>query len=787
MNFKSAGAVESTVYCMLLADQPRANNRALINALFNGAPPYSEAEIDQNHGATNVNDLSATKIDADARAQFDNAFLVPDPLFTVNLDFGPAYKRLEWSAAITKAINRRIKNSEKFVELQQSVFANVVLHGPGPSIWNDREHWLQDPLGVEDVLVPGNTLRSMENLEMFAVYRQYTAGKLWRMTHGPQVDVAWNMPLVDQCIAWVDKQAQQLNGDQWPDVWFPEKMEERLKSDNGLYAGDRMPTVNCWDFYFWGDNGERSGWNRRIILDAWGQPGVGGMPWNGLMSKEVGKGRFLFDPGDRVYADKLDQIIHFQSGDASAVAPFRYHSQRSLGYLLYAVCHLQNRLYCKFTDSVFESLLQYFRINNPADMDRLTKIDLIDKGLLPEGMQFVRPEERWQVNEGLVDRAFQMNRIKMNDMSASFSQDLDKGSSNDETATRTMAKVNATAALVGAILNRAYVRERFRYIEICRRFCIEDSCDMDVQKARLEMLKAGVPEEALDSERWDIQPTKVIGQGNKILGSAMVDSLMQVYPQLEPTAQKKVLRDYIAVKTDNWSLAQILVPEEPQISNSIHDSELAFGTLMQGVAVNPREGLNAVEVAETIVRLMQTKIQEIQQSDNLGTPQDVRGLTMASQYASAFIQQLAQDKTQVSTVKMLNDALGKLGNEVKGFAQRQQQAAQQAAQQNGQAQDPEGQAKVQTTMALGQTKIELAAKSAAQKQAQKELAFQQKMDQDQQKHAVKLVQDDQQHALDTHTSMREHAAQLAATARENEHAMQLQQAQADAAPETPAE
>ncbi|HZZ98667.1 MAG TPA: hypothetical protein VFG51_01915, partial [Candidatus Saccharimonadia bacterium] len=91
------------------------------------------------------------------------------------------------------------------------------------------------------------------------------------------------------------------------------------------------------------------------------------------------------------------------------------------------------------------------------------------------------------------------------------------------------------------------------------------------------------------------------------------------------------------------------------------------------------------------------------------------------------------------------------------------------------------------TMALGQTKIQLAAQSAASKQAQKQLAFEQKMHQDQQKHAVKLVQDDQKHALDTHTSMREHAAQLAATARENEHAMQLQQAQADAAPETPAE
>jgi len=40
--------------------------------------------------------------------------------------------------------------------------------------------------------------------------------------------------------------------------------------------------------------------------------------------------------------------VAFQFADLSAVAPFRYHSVRSLGWLLYAVINLQNRLRCKF-------------------------------------------------------------------------------------------------------------------------------------------------------------------------------------------------------------------------------------------------------------------------------------------------------------------------------------------------------------------------------------------------------------------------------------------------------
>lgn len=775
MNFSSASGVEANTYQMLLADQVRAQNRALVDALFNGAPPYTEEETAINKGATNVNDLSATKINQDARTQFDNAFLVPDPLFSIDLDCGPAYRRLEWGGIITKEINKRIKNSAPFAELQQSVFANVVLHGPGPSMWEDKMKWCPDALGVEDVLVPGNTLRSMTNLEQFAVYRQYTAAKLWKKTHGPYVDKGWNIPLVEKCLLWANEEAKRLNGNSWPDMWFPEKIQERFKSDSGVYAGDLAPTINCWDFYFYSDEGKESGWRRRIILDAWGQPGVGGAPLTAERKIKHGEGDFLFDGGERVYANNLSEIMHWQSGDASAVAPFRYHSQRSLGWLLYAVCHLQNRLYCKFTDSVFESLLQYFRISNPADMDRLTKIDLIDKGILPEGLNFVPPAERWKVDEQLVTQAFSLNRQKMNDMSASFTQDLDLERQSEETATRTMAKVNASAALIGAILNRAYMRERFRYMEICRRFCISKSSDMDVKKARIAILKAGVPEEALDVDRWNIQPTKVIGQGNQILGQAIAEKLMAIRPQLDPEAQKEVDRLYIATNSGNWSLAMKLVPKQPHISDSIHDSELAFGTLMGGNMVTPKPGLNYSEVIETILRLMEAKVQMIMQSGGVGTPELVQGLNMAAQYAGAFIQELGQDPNEKSKVKQYGDILSKIMNEVRAMEQRQQQAAQAAQQQNGNGDNGEQaqtQAKIQATLITAQTKSKIQEQSAAQKAAQKQLAFEAKMKQDAQKHALTTLQQTQTHR-----------AGLAKTAVETAHSVALANLEHENAPD----
>lgn len=376
MKFSSGSAIESVMWQMRLADYPRATRRAKIDELANGFPPYTEDEARQEGLEVNVNDLTMSKILHDARRQFSVAHLTPDPLFSVTLDYGPIWKRQKWQATITKHINRVIKNNLPYLEARRSVFANVVRQGIGPVAWDNRDHWAPEAVAIEDVYLPSNTLLTMRNLPFFGRYRQYTAREIYRQTHGPKVDKAWNMPLVDKCIKYIDDQARMLMGSNWSEVWNPEKMQERIKSDGGLYATDSVPTINCFDFYFWNDEGKKCGWNRRIILDPWGAPGPGGA--GGLVDSaspdnrklDFGKGEFLYDPGDRVYCDKLSEILHFQFADASAVAPFRYHSVRSLGFLLYAVCHLQNRLHCRFNEATFESLMQYFRVSNPSDMDR---------------------------------------------------------------------------------------------------------------------------------------------------------------------------------------------------------------------------------------------------------------------------------------------------------------------------------------------------------------------------------------------------------------------------------
>ena len=755
MMFSKPSSVEMVVQEMRLADYPRSLNRAKINDLANGFPPYSQEEVRQNNISFNFSDLSLTKILQDARRQFQTALLAPDPLWTVDIDYGPVYRRRQWGSSITKNLSKIVKRSRPYRESQRSVFASDVAHGIGPSYWQDNYGWRTRGLGIEDVYVPSGTTLEMDNLPFIALYRQWTGRELAQMVEGPNVDPGWDKEFVADAIKWVDNEAQRLLGQSWPDVWVPEKYSERLKEDSGLYSSDRVPTVDAFDFYFWHDDGKRSGWHRRIVLDAWSNPsmgGAGGIAYGkGQRSKKSGidfdTNRFLYDSSKKknpVFASKLSNFIHWQFADCSSVAPFRYHSVRSLGFLLWTICNIQNRVRCKFTESAWESMMQYLRSNSPEDAERALTVNLVDKRVLPNGIDFVKRDERWEIDGPLVETLLQMNRQTMADNSASFTQDFDfaQEQKRDETATRTMAKVNSTAALVGAMLDQAYSYQKDQYEEICRRFRKVNSKDPDVREFRKDCLKEGVPEEVLGSDCWLVQPNRVIGSGNQTLQTAMADKLMGVYDRLPPESQQKALRIYLAVNTQDYALANDMVPEAPHISDSVSFAQTAIGTIMEGAQVAVKPGLNIIEIIETWLHGLASIMGPIEQQGGTTDQKQLVGLQNFVQHIQQAIQQLAQDKTQKQRVKVYNDDLANLADLIKAYAQRLAEQQQQQQSQNGQQMDPKDQAKIQATMVMAQTKSQIQQQTAAKKQAQKDIAFSTKLRQDKQRHLVDIAAKD---------------------------------------------
>lgn len=714
--FNDSAKVEEVVWNMRQADLPRGENRAVLNRLYNGDPPFDEATAEENGVQINRNFLEGTNILHQARGQWNNAFLKPGDFFSVNLESGPAHKRREWSHIITRNLNRRLKRSAKYMSMLRSTGASVILHGIGPVNWPNRKSPVPTPIPVSSLLVPSETDIDFDNLGYFAIFREYTPAQLYDLTHGPKVDPGWDMEIVMKQLRRVAEDVRkQPNATAYQ--YMPERIEELIKQDGGYWGSDAVPTIDIWDFYF-RENEDGTGWKRRIILD-WG---IG----DGLTSPDLRQGGgFLYSSGERNYADQVSQILHCQFGDCSAVSPFKYHSVRSLGWMLWGVCDLQNRMRCRFSESVFEQLMWFFRTSNQNQFDRIKKANFTHMGVIPDGVAFVTADQRFKPDGALIDMAFSANRQIMAENASSFTQDFDSGKTDKPmTATETMARVNAVNALVSSMLTLSYTYQNFQDREVARRFCIKNSPDADVRAFRLACMKEGVPAEYLDSEMWEIEAERVLGGGNKTLAIAQANQLLAMRQFLGPEAQRQVDNIAIETFTDDAALAESLAPlgQQKFATRSVDNAQKLTDRLMLGLPVYPEKDAVYEEYIAVWLQDMATIIQRVQQT-GLPKPEELVGLGNIAQHIGAYLQIMAQDPSAKQKVRDFSDALGQMQNLLKGFAQQLAEQAQAAQQQGNGGIDPEVAGKIQSQIILAQAKAKNTLDSHAQKAGQKQVAF----------------------------------------------------------------
>lgn len=773
MKFDNSQTVDQLVWNMRLADLPRDENRTIINRLFNGDPPFDETEAEENQVQVNRNDLTGVNAMAQARRQWIQAFLKPGNFWSVNLDFGPPHKRTEYSHTITRHANRVLRRSRRYMEQSRATGGNVLLHGIGPCTWRSRRDVVPTPLPISSVMIPSETDIDFENLPYFAIFQELTPAQLYDLTKGPRRDPGWNMPLVDAQIRYVADQIQkQPNASAFQ--YMPSRIEELNKQDMGMWGSDAVPTIDYWDFYFRKE--ENGPIYRRIILD-WGlaetdlrQYKPGSKPQNkkaaSLGDKEDEYGGFLYTSGDRKFADSFSQVLHCNFGDCSAVFPQKYHSVRSMGWMLWGVCDLENRLHCKFTEALFEQLMWFFRTASNEQLKRLQRADWFHMGVIPDGVRMVTKEERFTPDAQFVQMGFARFRQLMSENAASFMQDFDKGQGKEMTATETMARVNAVNAMVSGMFTLAYIYEEYKDREVLRRLLIPGNSNSLARDFRLGVLKDGVPEEALDIDRMEVTRERAMGGGNKTLEMAEVQFLQGIRKNLNPDAQRKV--DHIAIEsaTDDARLAEELAPMQgaTQISSSMRDAQDATPRLLQGLPFPERPDMVLEDYVKVWLIDLTLLVKKALQSGGMAPADQIAGMGNLAGTIDQYIKTMGANPDEKQKVREYEQQLTVLNNQIKAFAQRLATAMKAR---NGQAAgaDPREAAKAQAMVIQAQTKAQLAAQSHAQKTAQRQISFDLEQQRKEREHASemrRLAQESDHRALDdTLHTLREHQRQSA--------------------------
>jgi len=708
----TAQRVNDLVADMKRADEIRAPNRAVIQRQFNGEPPYTPGQVSENKIDVNLNTKTGTNLLLQGNRQWCNAFTKPARYFHVSLEDAPVDKGPGWSTTITKESNKILKRSRHYFHQVRSTGGGVMLTGVGPKLWTAFDDcWCPYFVAIEDLLIPSDTEVTMD-MEHFAVRRGMSYWSLFSKTlkKGKNIDPGWNVKVVKSMLASIKD--RETTEQQWDWTNAPEKAAELIKQNATYWNSDAIPKIWLWDFYSRDD--ETGDWNLQIIPDE---------NWTASYGTANEPLDFVYNSKNPV-ADSLDKILHVQFGDGNVKPPYFYHSIRSLAWMLFDLCQVQDMTLCRFIGKVFEDMMLLLRVQDPSDKAAVDKIYFgLRYGLLPEGIGFVKREERYQFDPQLSQLLMAQLKQHMGESASSYTQDINTGTEKERTKFEVQALLAQTSALLSSLLNNAYIQAEFEYREICRRLCLKGTRDKDAKEFQRKCKEQGVPEKWLDVERWEIRSEQVIGGGSKQLELASARGLMELRPFLEPSGQQRALHKMVLALTDDDGEADELAPIKPnKITDTVFDAALAWGTLMTGQPMPVREGDSHREVIETVLRMMMMRMQQIMQSGGVGTPQDVAGLSNAAAYVGQHIQLLAQDESEAQRVKQYGDVLGKIGNEVKAMAQRQQEMA---AQQNG-GLDEETKAKIAGQAALTQQKLQAKAAADAMKLQQKDAAFRQK-------------------------------------------------------------
>jgi hypothetical protein len=709
MNFSSPTKVLDTIRRSDEVERDRSLNRVKVNELFNAVPPLSDSEAKQMGLEINVNWGEAAVLGQHGRRQYATAFLKPSNFFKISIPLAPPEKRADWETFITNRINRPLKQSKKYYYVHKYKWASVLLHGIGPTLWYSDDNWCPDYIAISDLRIPTDTTTDFENLVWFAVRHAYTVGELVKKVWGKNAQPHWNKKAIAKLLNTI-KDVNYDTTDTW--ITNPEHLAEIVKQNGGYFNSDAVPTIKLWHFYSYDDDDPKNcAWKLCVVPDT-----------DSGTTVPADIDEFLYH-SDKPTAKELGQVLHCQFGDLNNDSPFKYHSVRSLGFELMEPCFWTNLTRCRMLQHTWESFNIWFHSDDPVDRARAQKIELFNKAVIPKGVRVVPQTERHQIDPRLVSAVMGELRQLMSEAAVSYTQDIHEPGSEEETATKTMAKVQQVNALLGGLLDDAFQQETFSYREICRRFCLRKSTDKDVQKFQKECEREGIDMRYVNVEYWDIEPEVPLGGGNQTMGMLQSEKLWQIRPALSPTAQEEVLHEYIETITNDSRKAQRLAPlgQSRGVSNAQEYAANIFGTLMQGVPVPLKEGLNYIDQIDTLLGLMAGVVARVEATGGMTDMRELSGLQTVAGVISQLVQALAQDEAQQQRVKQYGDAIGQLMNQVKAFAQRLQEQ-----QKNGH--DPEAMAKVQASMMQAKVKAQTTEASGKQKRNQKTISFQQEQE-----------------------------------------------------------
>lgn len=739
-------AAASSVYTdMLNADLISSKNRAAVDAMFNGEPPWNQEILDEmgRGDDCNVNWQQAFALLEQALSTYYDLINSPQTLVKVEVNYGPKEERALIGKNIAEAFTTLMRSWPEFEFWFQNLCLQFIKHGVGVAFFEGDIDFRFRTCGMADFKLPRNTPATEGSIEVASCCVPMTVSQLYKQIEDSEVatDEGWDVDQARKIIieqANLFSQGSQARWENW------ELLANEIKENDLYYSSGRAAQV--WIVHQWVREFDQSITHQMFPRDG---------AYDKFLYRQVGR-----------FKKVANAFTIFTYGIGAGT----YHTVRGLGYRIQAIIQALNMLQCKMADGAMDSmgtLIQPVDQSN-SDVERLAVGHFGGLNVLPAGVKMV--EKNIPDFSRSANPAFQLLSGQLRNNTVSFQgipmmREAMGGSVQPTPVFQQRIEAEISSSLSASAMDSFYKPFDRLMAEVFRRatnplYLKEDPGYTDyISPFKKDLLERGVPLDSLSSIK-SIKVVRAIGAGSAAGRLLALNDVMQFATAMDEEGRYNLIRDFLVEKLGHDNVDRYMPPFETskqRIPQDAVNAEFENFMIQSGMApqfVRPND--NHPVHAGMHIALLQTAMENFKPVQGDSNIQALHSIYTMFQNTLPHLQQhiqlLSQDRTRIEQTKLyiqqfqqLNAAFERITSELQGAieklqaqedeAARQQQEAfmqeyqalQEQAAQAQQGGDPKVQAKVQAMLIESATKMQIAKMEAEQKAKARQIEMMQKI------------------------------------------------------------
>lgn len=562
---KNADSGRQLFEALRQADEISQQNRTVVQAMIDGAPPYDPVALELSGAGYryNINHGEGSALLEAALTSYTDLMDSVESLIQVKLppNIGDSSSRVDMQDVIAEEFTSMVKDWPEFDANYQRLVTEMNTHGIGWAFFPHDEDWKWQPEGLDNTLIPRQTMATEEAIEVLIVRKPTPVHRLYKHIADETLaaDLGWDVDEVKKQLVRTTRSKTDMRG--WAGEWA--RLQRELKN-NDLWVG-HADAQQC------------------TLLHAWVRE-FDGTYSHYIFNDELGE--FLYKKRGR-FQNANNAFVSF----TNTISPNgTYHGTRGLAYRAFPIIQAMNRLRCAILDGTQISNTLYLQPKDNASMEEAPLLVNGPLAYLSSDFEFADVKFQNPARESL-EVVRELGGLVNSNTPTYRSNSVNAG--GEKTKYEVMASQELDSALSVTAVNMFYrawaklVKEMFR-----RTVAIGGSSKdfPEVKEFFSRCNERGVPAEVIKKVRC-VTPMKAIGSGSVSARMVAFDEAMQLIGSFDEAGRRNVVRDRIAARMGRETADRYLPrAENPRPVIDVKIAELENAALRAGNPVEVLEG-----------------------------------------------------------------------------------------------------------------------------------------------------------------------------------------------------